>query len=363
MQKILVILALCVALGNNIHAQSAQESKPSFNCTKTTTKIEKMICSDSSGELQNLDRYMAEVYTQLKKELRKSHFPDKKQRLKKLVESQRAFLKENLQYDEYALRKAYKMHTIHLLKLLGKVLDSNNKELCESSRQARSDEDKWREIPKSTHPPFSIGLCAFGRNNRNVDFTSYCTQNGEIKKDEAAKAIKEESPYIEFPKSFERWIDIDNDGVLENVIYTRGEYFGVLWIYKNGKLDEKASDRIYGDDLHFSGAKTSETVCMTSEEACMALATYALPTNKISQRLEFYTEGDLMPILSYLSYEVMEFEGKNYIILWNNRFFWDTYRDEDENGNEDKEQEQDFIYPATRIYLLEGNKRELKCTY
>ena len=147
-------------------------------------------------------------------------------------------------------------------------------------------ENDYKKECAKLSSPFSVGLCAFGRNNRDVFFDSFCTQNGEIKKDEVAKAIREKSPYIEFPKSYERQIDIDNDGALEKVIITIGSYFGVLWIFKNGKLDEKASDRIYGDDLHFSGAKTIENVCITSEEACAALTTYALPSNKISQRLD-----------------------------------------------------------------------------
>ena len=80
----------------------------------------------------------------------------------------------------------------------------------------------------------------------------------------------------------------------------------------------------------------------------MALTTYALPANKISQRLDFMgDELGFMPILSELSYGVMEFEGKNYIFLENNRFF------------EDKAD----MYPNVRIYLLQNNKRELKCTY
>ena len=351
MQKILVILVLFLMLSISANAQSPQESKPSFDCAKATTKAEKMICEDSSGELQNLDRYMAEVYMQLKKELKNSNFPDKDQKFKNLLESQRVFLKENSQYDSSSnfLKESYEIRITHLLKFLGEVLDSNNKELCEYARKAKFDEVKWREVPPSINPPFSIGLCAFGRNNRDVFFDSFCTQNGEIKKDEAIQAIREKSPYIRFPKSYERQIDIDNDGALEKVIITIGSYFGVLWIYKNAKLDEKASDRIYGDDLHFSGARTLENVCISSEEACAALTTYALPSNKISQRLEFYpaNERGFMPILSELSYGVIEFQGKNYITLLNGRFFED----------------EDFIYPTTRIYLLEGNKRELKCTY
>ncbi|EAK3634569.1 DUF1311 domain-containing protein, partial [Campylobacter jejuni] len=150
-------------------------------------------------------------------------------------------------------------------------------------------------------------------------------------------------PYISFPKVYKRKIDINNDGVLDNVILSRGEYFSALAIYKNGKLDAKASGKIYGDDLHFSGAKTEEEVCMVNETPCMALETYALPSNKISGILR----DSELPILSYLVYNVMEFQGKNYITLWNRRFL------NDENST----------YPRTRIYLLEGNKRELKCTY
>ncbi|PZT47182.1 hypothetical protein B6S12_10445, partial [Helicobacter valdiviensis] len=67
------------------------------------------------------------------------------------------------------------------------------------------------------------------------------------------------------------------------------------------------------------------------------------PSNKVSGIL---LDSEI-PILSYLAYGVMEFQGKNYIALWNGRFNFD------ENST----------YPETRIYLLKGNKRELKCTY
>ncbi|HEF1370823.1 TPA: DUF1311 domain-containing protein, partial [Campylobacter jejuni] len=179
------------------------------------------------------------------------------------------------------------------------------------------------------------------------NFDNYCTENREIIKKEMAKAIKEKSLFISPPRVYKRKIDINNDGVLDNVILSRGEYFSALWIYKNGKLDAKASGKIYGDDLHFSGAKTEEEVCIVNETPCRAFEKYALPSNKISgipEQAEFNSE---IPILSYLTYGVMEFQGKNYITLWNGRFNFD------ENST----------YPETRIYLLEGNKRELKCTF
>lgn len=340
-------LLACVSLAN---AESANEAKPSFDCIKAKSNTEKIICSDEGGELQNLDRYMGEVYTQLIYELKKSSFGDKDKRLKDILQSQRDFIRDReklFKIDD--IKHLYQKRTIALLKDLGVVLDSNNKELCEYARKYEVDWSKWREIPPSIKPPFSIGLCAFARNNRDVFFETFCTENGKIKKDKVAKAIREKSPYTNFPYSHERRMDIDNDGTLEKVIITIGSYFSVLWIYKNGKLDEKASDRIYGDDLHFRGSKTTEGICISSEEACMALTTYALPANKISQRLEFYPADELgfMPILSELSYGVMEFEGKNYITLLNGRFFWDETEK----------------YPNVRIYLLEGDKRELKCTY
>lgn len=49
----------------------AMRQKPSFDCAKATTKAEKIICSDESGVLQNLDRYMIKIYTQLRSELKK----------------------------------------------------------------------------------------------------------------------------------------------------------------------------------------------------------------------------------------------------------------------------------------------------
>lgn len=338
MTKTFFIILTMVFLSQSINAQSPKEAKPSFDCTKATTKAEKIICSDESGELKNLDRYMAEVYTQLRKELKISKFPDKEQRLKDLLDSQRAFIK-NLDKVNY-ITGAYEKRITQLLKLLGEVLDSNNKELCEYARKDQFDENKWQKVPPSVNPPFSIGFCAFGANNRDVVFYYYCTEKREI-----MKTIED---FIGgYPFVFKRKIDIDNDGVLDNVILSVGNYFGALAIYKNGKLDAKASDKLYGDDLHFHGEKTSYQVVMVNEVPHIAFTTYVLPSNKISgipEQAEFNPE---IPILSYLVYDVMEFKGKNYITLWNKRFI------HDENST----------YPETRIYLLEGNKRELKYTY
>ncbi|HEB9307160.1 TPA: DUF1311 domain-containing protein [Campylobacter coli] len=341
MQKFLIVLGLCLMLAISANAQSPKEAKPSFDCAKATTKVEKIICSDESEELKNLDRYMAEVYTQLRKELKISKFPDKEKRLKDLLDSQRAFIK-NLDKVN-SITGAYEERITQLLKLLGEVLDSNNKELCEYARKDQFDENKWQEVPPSVNPPFSIGFCAFGANNRYSVYSWYCTEKKEVIKEAMAKAVKEKEFDYAFPFVFKRKIDINNDGVLDNVILSQGQYFSALWIYKNGKLDAKASGKIYGDDLHFSGAKTEEKVCMEYEVPCMALTTYALPSNKVSGILR----SSEFPILSYLTYGVMEFQGKNYITLWSGRFNFD------ENST----------YPETRIYLLEGNKRELKCTY
>ncbi|EAL4432344.1 DUF1311 domain-containing protein [Campylobacter jejuni] len=345
MQKFLIVLGLCLMLAISANAQSPEEAKPSFDCSKATTKVEKMICNDEGGRLKNLDRYMGEVYTQLRKELKISNFADKEQRLKDLLDSQRAFIK-NLNKVDF-IKDAYEERITQLLKLLGEVLDSNNKELCEYARKNKFGDSKWQEVPPSVNPPFSIGYCAFGANDKYGNFDNYCTENREIIKEEMTKAIKEKSLFISPPRVYKRKIDINNDGVLDNVILSDGEYFSALWIYKNGKLDAKASDKIYGDDLHFSGAKTEEEVCIVNETPCRAFEKYALPSNKISgipEQAEFNSE---IPILSYLTYGVMEFQGKNYITLWNGRFNFD------ENST----------YPETRIYLLEGNKRELKCTF
>ncbi|OEV66964.1 hypothetical protein AJY73_01545, partial [Campylobacter jejuni] len=241
----------------------------------------------------------------------------------------------------------YEERITQLLKLLGEVLDSNNKELCEYARKNKFGDSKWQEVPPSVNPPFSIGYCAFGANDKYGNFDNYCTEKREIIKKEMAKAIKEKSLFISPPRVYKRKIDINNDGVLDNVILSRGEYFSALAIYKNGKLDAKASGKIYGDDLHFHGEKTSYQTVMVNEVPSIAFDTYALPSNKISgipEQAEFNSE---IPILSYLTYGVMEFQGKNYITLWNRRFL------NDENST----------YPKTRIYLLEGNKRELKCTF
>ena len=86
MQKILISLVVCIALSIHLYAQSPQESKPSFDCAKATTKAEKMICEDSSGELQNLDRQISQIYQDTKAKLNKNA-------KKTLLDSQKSWLK------------------------------------------------------------------------------------------------------------------------------------------------------------------------------------------------------------------------------------------------------------------------------
>ncbi|HEG8526698.1 TPA: hypothetical protein SF316_001857 [Campylobacter jejuni] len=71
MQKFLIVLRICVTLSININAQSPEEAKPSFNCAKAKSKVEKMICSDKSGELQKLDRLYSKLYFSILKSIPK----------------------------------------------------------------------------------------------------------------------------------------------------------------------------------------------------------------------------------------------------------------------------------------------------
>ncbi|HEG1398880.1 TPA: hypothetical protein SCO63_001737, partial [Campylobacter jejuni] len=50
MQKFLIVLGLCLMLSISANAQSPKEAKPSFDCAKAKSKVEKMICNDESGE-------------------------------------------------------------------------------------------------------------------------------------------------------------------------------------------------------------------------------------------------------------------------------------------------------------------------
>lgn len=86
MQKMLISLVVCIALSIHLYAQSPQEAKPSFDCAKATTKVEKMICEDSSGELQNLDRQISQIYQDTKTKLDKNA-------KKALLDSQKSWLK------------------------------------------------------------------------------------------------------------------------------------------------------------------------------------------------------------------------------------------------------------------------------
>ncbi|MEA8974025.1 lysozyme inhibitor LprI family protein [Campylobacter jejuni] len=72
MQKILIVLGLCLMLAISANAQSPKEAKPSFDCSKATTKVEKMICNDEGGELQKLDRLYSKLYFSILKSIPKN---------------------------------------------------------------------------------------------------------------------------------------------------------------------------------------------------------------------------------------------------------------------------------------------------
>ncbi|WP_144667755.1 lysozyme inhibitor LprI family protein [Campylobacter jejuni] len=71
MQKFLIVLGICVTLSISINAQSPEEAKPSFDCAKANTEVEKMICNDKSGELQKLDRLYSKLYFSILKSIPK----------------------------------------------------------------------------------------------------------------------------------------------------------------------------------------------------------------------------------------------------------------------------------------------------
>ncbi|MCE7116471.1 lysozyme inhibitor LprI family protein [Campylobacter coli] len=72
MQKFLIVLGLCLMLAISANAQSPEEAKPSFDCSKATTKVEKMICNDESGKLQKLDRLYSKLYFSILKSIPKN---------------------------------------------------------------------------------------------------------------------------------------------------------------------------------------------------------------------------------------------------------------------------------------------------
>lgn len=79
MQKFLIVLGLCLMLAISANAQSPKEAKPNFDCAKAKSKVEKMICSDKSGELQKLDRLYSKLYFSILKSIPKDTKRGKKQ--------------------------------------------------------------------------------------------------------------------------------------------------------------------------------------------------------------------------------------------------------------------------------------------
>ncbi|EDN5889343.1 lysozyme inhibitor LprI family protein [Campylobacter jejuni] len=71
MQKFLIVLGFFLMLSIGANAQSPKEAKPSFDCAKASTEVEKMICNDESGELQKLDRLYSKLYFSILKSIPK----------------------------------------------------------------------------------------------------------------------------------------------------------------------------------------------------------------------------------------------------------------------------------------------------
>lgn len=105
MTKTFFIILTMVFLSQSINAQSPQEAKPSFDCAKASTKAEKMICNDESGELQNLDKQLFESYQAIKAKLDEN---DKKA----LLDSQKSWLKTREKCESKECLKELLQHRI-----------------------------------------------------------------------------------------------------------------------------------------------------------------------------------------------------------------------------------------------------------
>ncbi|WP_334090120.1 lysozyme inhibitor LprI family protein [Helicobacter typhlonius] len=100
--KILFFIAVLISL---VNAQSSEMAKPSFDCAKVTTKVEKMICEDSSGELQNLDRQIFKSYQETKAKLDKNG-------KKAFLDSQKSWLKTRERCESKECLKEVLQHRI-----------------------------------------------------------------------------------------------------------------------------------------------------------------------------------------------------------------------------------------------------------
>ncbi|RDU61192.1 lysozyme inhibitor LprI family protein [Helicobacter sp. MIT 14-3879] len=72
MQKFLIVLGFFLMLSISANAQSPAEAKPSFDCGKASTKVEKIICNDESGGLKKLDRLYSKLYFSILKSIPKN---------------------------------------------------------------------------------------------------------------------------------------------------------------------------------------------------------------------------------------------------------------------------------------------------
>ncbi|WP_334088119.1 lysozyme inhibitor LprI family protein [Helicobacter typhlonius] len=100
--KILFFIAVLISL---VNAQSSEIAKPSFDCAKATTKVEKMICEDSSGKLQNLDRQIFKSYQETKAKLDKNG-------KKAFLDSQKSWLKTRERCESKECLKELLQHRI-----------------------------------------------------------------------------------------------------------------------------------------------------------------------------------------------------------------------------------------------------------
>lgn len=93
--KIQIFFIVLSFLTLSLNAASAEVAKPSFDCAKAKSEVEKMICADKSGELQRLDRLYSKLYFAILKAI-----PKDTQQGQKTREEMKKFAKAFVDYRD-----------------------------------------------------------------------------------------------------------------------------------------------------------------------------------------------------------------------------------------------------------------------
>lgn len=212
-----------------------------------------------------------------------------------------------------------------------------------SYAKVTKDNFNWQEILSSSNFLYTIAYCI--SDNRTCEFCDKFKIKDINKFNKFTKDEYDDDIFYSKPRVYTTMADINNDEKKEQILKIDSYKRTSIYPLNNTKLNFELEDLVYGEDLWLLSQEVAEK---SISDMLMDLITISFDYNLQKKVTNIFNvaghndECDVVPFNSYLFYDIFEFDGKIYIKATSRRLA---------NKSE------------IRVYLLENEKRQMKCRF